>query len=701
MVKNLGRFLAGMLAVILPFISMTVEADDAVLVDRAVLVELNPVVEEQEETQQEGSEGDGSGTQSTSTPAELAANRSANYISSGGWAVTARNYIDAATMVFDFGANSSVAAASLILPIEQVYTQNGVAPVRIFFFSDNGLIDHNDYSLGFQIPVAEVDVGLSDTLELDVTGPVNAALASGRYVGFRVVSSVPPDQVQDGFPSWTGVKFLSDQYRLSFSPGAAPATDPKSPQFDGFVLEQPNVTVPGIGEADVQLTLFDPNLHLFELTRAEVRETITTPPPSSGLGLLNCSTFSAPEAAPVVTAGAASYSVNSGILDIPSTNMNGEQVALRLEYIEGTDPWIFETLTINEVSSGPSTAIASGLSGGITVEPTQDFVPLCHGWVLLGDSIRNRVVERNLITGETGATYPFNTSPDQFTLDEPNGNVFMTVHPESARLYKLDLATGDISWGHVSQTFDTEFLSFTYRFSVRDVAIGEDGNIFTLLVDNSLDEPGPGIPWTETGLWLGLMDPTANFLTPSIPLEEPIRVEYDQVQDHVFLATESNLATFDFDPTFNEMTFIQGTDIPVGLGCTDLTISPDGQRLAYSCPEGNRSYAETSIVDMTADDYFNADGEWFLDGPPVSATFNNEGTILLASDNKQLYFFDVVTHLLLENFELGLQEEEVIRKIRYSKDGDLIYVYLENPVHGLNSKFYWLKTPAINGTPLQ
>ena len=107
--------------------------------------------------------------------------------------------------------------------------------------------------------------------------------------------------------------------------------------------------------------------------------------------------------------------------------------------------------------------LISALDGGLIVEPSQDFVSLCHGWVLIGDAIRNRVVERNILSGETGATYSFNTVPDQFTLDDANGIVYMTVHPESERLYRLNLNTGVISWNPVTQTFSNPLeISYLY-----------------------------------------------------------------------------------------------------------------------------------------------------------------------------------------------------------------------------------------------
>ena len=42
----------------------------------------------------------------------------ASYVSTGGWAVTGRDFIDAAVAVFDFSSTASVSQATLSLPIE-------------------------------------------------------------------------------------------------------------------------------------------------------------------------------------------------------------------------------------------------------------------------------------------------------------------------------------------------------------------------------------------------------------------------------------------------------------------------------------------------------------------------------------------------------------------------------------------------------
>ena len=79
---------------------------------------------------------------------------------------------------------------------------------------------------------------------------------------------------------------------------------------------------------------------------------------------------------------------------------------------------------------------------------------------------------------------------------------------------------------------------------------------------------------------MGLLDGSGNFLRDSIPLESLVRIEYDDLLDHVFLTTESNLATFDYDPENYILNLVPDTDISVGNSCMDFTTSPDGTRLA-------------------------------------------------------------------------------------------------------------------------
>lgn len=180
-------------------------ADQAVLVQEAVLVESNP---------------------NPDTPAT-----SASYMTGEGWAVTSPNYVDSAVMVFDFGTAKSVSQAVLSLPLEALYPRGGQAPMQVYAFADNGSIELSDYKAGGSLPTAEFDAvqasagNSSAILSLDVTGAVNAILSNSRFVGIRVHSAAIPADVSTGFPVWTGVKFRP-LYSMDYSTGTPPACLP-------------------------------------------------------------------------------------------------------------------------------------------------------------------------------------------------------------------------------------------------------------------------------------------------------------------------------------------------------------------------------------------------------------------------------------------------------------------------------------------
>jgi hypothetical protein len=71
---------------------------------------------------------------------EVGAATNASYLSSGGWAVTGALFIDATAVVFDFAAVTSVSSATLSLPIEVVYPQNGAAELEIFSIATTALL---------------------------------------------------------------------------------------------------------------------------------------------------------------------------------------------------------------------------------------------------------------------------------------------------------------------------------------------------------------------------------------------------------------------------------------------------------------------------------------------------------------------------------------------------------------------------------
>ena len=131
-----------------------------------------------------------------------------------------------------------------------------------------------------------------------------------------------------------------------------------------------------------------------------------------------------------------------------------------------------------------------------------------------------------------------------------------------------------------------------------------------------------------------------------------------------------------------------------------VEITPNGRRLAYVCPNGNNEdHSHLSIHDLDPLDYYNPDGEWYLGATPISATFSPEGDMLIAADDSKVTFFDVVTHLPIDTFDLGIGADEVVKKIRISRDEELLLVFIENELDASNGKMYWMPMPDISGTP--
>ena len=104
-------------------------ADVAVLVDQGTLVEIDPpdTVVPEPDNPDDPQETPETGGQPVGTA------RDASYVSQAGFAVTGSSFIDAATYVFDLANTESVTAATLKIPVREVFPQNGAAPVQVTF----------------------------------------------------------------------------------------------------------------------------------------------------------------------------------------------------------------------------------------------------------------------------------------------------------------------------------------------------------------------------------------------------------------------------------------------------------------------------------------------------------------------------------------------------------------------------------------
>ena len=88
--------------------------------------------------------------------------------------------------------------------------------------------------------------------------------------------------------------------------------------------------------------------------------------------------------------------------------------------------------------------LAVGSSGGVTLAATRDFVPLCDGWMLIGDTTNDRILIHNVIQDRQGAIYPLGSAPGDLELDEDAKLLYIAL-PDQRDLGVLDLITGELT----------------------------------------------------------------------------------------------------------------------------------------------------------------------------------------------------------------------------------------------------------------
>lgn len=102
-------------------------------------------------------------------------------------------FIDAATLVYDFGAVQGVTVATLTINMDIIWRDAGMDPtIELFSYADDGTIQLTDIQLGTSPVYDSFQYSRTGVRDIDVTDAVNAALGSSRYVGFRFENSRSP-----------------------------------------------------------------------------------------------------------------------------------------------------------------------------------------------------------------------------------------------------------------------------------------------------------------------------------------------------------------------------------------------------------------------------------------------------------------------------------------------------------------------------
>lgn len=309
---------------------------------------------------------------------------------------------------------------------------------------------------------------------------------------------------------------------------------------------------------------------------------------------------------------------------------------------------------------------------GLLLPDTEDFVPLCDGWVLLGDKDDNTILVYNHLIDLTMFEFPLVAAPTLMAFDYTSGLLYVAMESST-----------ELSIVHVpAQTVSTVELGA----SIKGIAVADPGNAFVTL-DDAATAPSREVVWVS-GLGAGVID---SWLGVGW---EPM-IAYDNASTRLFLASEDGSLRrllFEEDPedvfdlVEDELIFGAGT------GCRQLTVSPGGGRVALTCSEGNG--IGYTIFDFAGGELTTVNGEWATGAFPGAGQFSIGGGRLAATNGADLFVFNSGTHLkeIKEPVNLSDCQFNEALDVGFSAGDGLAYGLFRCGLAGDSAKLFWLPT---------
>jgi hypothetical protein len=314
--------------------------------------------------------------------------------------------------------------------------------------------------------------------------------------------------------------------------------------------------------------------------------------------------------------------------------------------------------------------------GSAVVNLSDDFIPLCHGWVLLREINTNAIKRINIVTGNVGANYALSSAAASWELDADNAFLYV-AHQSEAKITKINLITN-------AQT------SITLSKPAVDLAVANNGHLFVILEEDVIQNK------RLIALVNGLNE-TIEKVYEQPPTTRGQIAVYDRRHEQLILGDYYSLADrsrYSFNETSMSLTLVQtvfnaGTSDP-GDG---FIISPDGIHVAFP----NEFFgAGTSISDISSTDLSITLGSWPIGSAyPKSMAFDPFGEYLAVIEDfpgpSGLKIFSVASHALLttDNNPVTICDYNSPRKVRFSRDGKIIFSYSNCGSPWMSGKIYW------------
>ncbi len=293
--------------------------------------------------------------------------------------------------------------------------------------------------------------------------------------------------------------------------------------------------------------------------------------------------------------------------------------------------------------------------GEIQVGRSEDLVPLCNGWVLLGDRADNRVKLVDVVNGSVGATYGLSSAPGELALDAIKGVLYAALDGQPA-IASIDLDTGTVT-------------EIGIDHPAIDIAVADDGNLLAIVQ--------AGTAWWERPI--AIIDPELGQLSlfePSSQARGAQLLAFDAANGYLFTGDAGS------SPSSLTRYLYQGGDLvedeylrDAGSNGQDLAVSPDGQHLAFACGGGNGD--GYTMFDFPPDEFRALNGEWDTGAYPSSADFDAASSLFAALNYDEMLVFDAGRKVLLHRHKPTLTgcDYSDLEKARFSRGGSILFAF--------------------------
>ena len=307
------------------------------------------------------------------------------------------------------------------------------------------------------------------------------------------------------------------------------------------------------------------------------------------------------------------------------------------------------------------------VSAVVAVNDSQSIVPLCNGWIIYGDCVRNSVIVRNIITWQTAFEIQLNAKPERMAYDRSTGILYVTL-TGSTSIAKADLLSRSVHYLPVGGIYNY-------------ITLGDNQTVF---LSSYYSNQAPNRVLVVDGS-------TGNTITSTGNYYDGGEIAFDRISSNLFIGvtglSPATLYKYAYDPLLKTLSQVENSR-DLGSNAQDLMLSPDCAHLLFSTGGGNGG--AYSLYDVSTAGLTTSFGSWPVGAYPTSAAFSPSGQQIVASNSSNVMLFDAINHTLIKTLPDNAASIGDFRFTRFSGGGRIVYALYRDDYYGNYSIHWWV-----------